>query len=562
MLSRFAMLGAAVLVAFFLLACSLSNALEPAPEEHNSFWGYRVIGDRVLLKNASARVERVPCVFSGHGSHGITWWGDDVRLTYYDTTDALCPSVASRDSYLHIAWTHWGPGLTAEVFYKRSCDLGRTWDEDVQISNAPEEVNQGSPDVTLSTTCLHAVWGYTWKPIWEDGHIYYRRSRDNGETWEDTYFLSSYKHQSKPSIAALGDTVYVVFTRTIDNPNGPDIPELHFRKSYDEGGTWTDDRVIADYYPHLIRGVLRANEEGLHYIFQHEDNFDEPGNPYRSQEVFHIHSPDWGTTWTEPAIVSDRDSIHSQWPSMCLDDEGTIHVTWFDYKTSPYSETGDIFYTNSTDNGQTWSEIQVLTDAHSARWSNVIASGDHLYLVWEDWRDGYDQGEIYFRHSPDRGESWDHEERDTEAPNESVEPVIAERADTLYVVWSDTRDDPTNRREEIYFKRGYLETTSVLEPPPTEYRSYLSSYPNPFNEKTIIQYGVIGSPGPQRASLKIYNIRGQLVRPLLDRELASGEYETVWDGTDSKETKVSSGVYLCVLQVGDSRRVAPLLFLK
>jgi len=557
--SRFAILGAAVLLGFLLLPCSPSNAAEPPPEDHNSFWDYRLVGDRILLKNPLSRVEYIPSVYNNHGSQGPAWWGDDIRLTYYDTTDALCPSVASKDSYLHIAWMHWGPGLTARVFYKRSCDLGRTWDEDVQISNAPEEVNQGSPDMTLSTSCLHAVWGYTWKPIWEQGHIYYRRSTDNGETWEDVYFLSSYDQQSKPSIAVLGDTVYVVFTRTIDRQ---EIYELHFRKSYDEGATWTEDCVITDYGPSLIRGTLCANEEGLHYVFNHKDNFDEPGNPYRSQEVFYIHSPDWGTTWTDPAIVSHRDSIHSQWPSMCLDDEGAIHVTWFDYKTSPYSETGDIFYTNSTDNGQTWSEIQVLTDAHSARFSNIIASGDHLYLVWEDWRDGYDQGEIYFRHSPDRGESWDPEERLTYASNDSYTPVITEKACTLYVVWEDSRHDPTNVASELYFKRGGFETISIKKPAFAEHALYLSSHPNPFNEKVVIRYRLAGSPGPQRASLKIYNIRGQVVKVLLDEELIAGKYQIVWDGTDCKETKISSGVYLCVLQVGESRSVAPLLFLK
>jgi len=185
-----------------------------------------------------------------------------------------------------------------------------------------------------------------------------------------------------------------------------------------------------------------------------------------------------------------------------------------------------------------------------------------LYLVWEDERNGSHNNEIYFRHSSDRGETWAPEERLTSALKESVEPSIDEQGDTLYVVWSDCRDDPTNRAEEIYFKRGGSEAISIKKPASAEHALYLSSHPNPFNEKVVIRYRLAGSPGPQRASLKIYNIRGQLVRVLLDGELIAGKYQIVWDGTDSEEMKVSSGVYLCVLQVGESRRAAPLLLLK
>ncbi len=563
MFSRFAILGVAVLVGFLLVPCSSSNAAEPLLEDHDTFWEYRVIGDRVLLKNPNARVERIPSVCKGRDGLGATWWDDDVRLTYADSSDAHNPSVLARSSYLHVTWVDDRIDLQYKTFYKRSTDLGHTWEEDMLISVSPDRVQDTPPDIAVTTNCLHAVWGYFIKPIHEQGHIYYRRSLDDGQTWQEVYFLSSYEHQSKPSIAVLGDTVYVVFTRFIDTQ---DIYEIHFRRSYDEGATWTEDRVITDYGPSLIRGTLRANQQGLHYVFNHKDNFDDPGNPYRSQEIFYIHSPGFGDTWTDPIIVSHRDSIHSQWPSMCLDDKGTIHVTWFDYKTSPYSWTGDIFYTKSTDkstdDGQFWSEIQVLTDAHMARSSHIIAGAGHLYLVWEDERNGSHNNEIYFRHSSDRGECWDPEKRLTNASKESVEPAIAEQNDSLYVVWADCRDDPTNRAEEIYFKIGGPEAISIKKPAFAEHALYLSSHPNPFNEKVVIRYRLAGSPGPQRASLKIYNIRGQVVRVLLDEELIPGEYQAVWDGTESKETKVSSGVYLCVLHMERNSLLRRILYLR
>lgn len=563
MSNRLTLLVTILLLAFLCWLSLPSDAGAPLPEDREPYWEYRVIGDRVLLKNANDMVQRLPCVYKGHDGLGTTWWGNDVRLTWADSSNAFRPSVVSRDSYLHITWMDDRINRLFKIFYKRSIDLGHTWGEDVQISSAPDEVEQSSPDITLSTNCLHAVWGYTWKPIGEQGHIYYRRSTDHGETWQDILFLSSYEQQSKPSIGAVGDTVYVVFTRTIDTQ---DIYEIHFRKSYDEGGTWTEDRVITNYGPSLTRGILRANEEGLHYVFNHKDNFDDPGNPDRSQEVFYIYSPDRGTTWTEPVILSHRDSIHSQWPSMCVDDEGAIHVTWFDYRTSPYSWTGDIFYRRklgrNTDIGQTWFEIEILTDVHMANFSNIIASGNHLYLVWEDMRHGSNNYEVYFRHSPDRGGSWRPEERLTNAPKHSYTPVIREQADTLFVVWDDRRHDPTNRRSELYLKRGYLQTISIQKSAPPEHSLYLTSYPNPFNVNTTIRLGITGNLGSRGTSLKLYNTCGRLVKALLEGELTQGEYQAIWDGRGRDEARVSSGVYLCVLRVDNDRLLRRLLYLK
>lgn len=552
MSNRLAILVCVVLLAFFSFRFLPSTALELLPEDQQSFWEYRLVGDRVLLKNPSSRVERIPSVCKGRDGLGTAWWGDDVRLTWADSSDAILPSLASKDTYLHIAWTDNRINLLFDIFYKRSTDLGHTWEEDVQISDAPERVQESSPDITVSANCLHAVWGYFIKPHSEQGHIYYRRSPDNGETWEDILFLSSYEHQSKPSIAVLGDTVYVVFTRTIDQP---EAYETHFRKSCDEGATWTEDRVIADYYASLVRGTLRADEHGLHYVFNHKDNFDDPGNPYRSQEIFYIYSPDFGETWTDPIIVSHRDSIHSQWPSMCVDDEGTVHVTWFDYKTSPYSWTGDIFYTKSTDkstdDGQFWSEIQVLTDTHLTRWSNIIARGNHIYLVFEDERHGNHNNEVYFRHSLDRGEAWQPEERLTYAHNESYTPVITEQADTLYVVWEDSRHDTTVRQSELYFKRGGFEAISIKKSPPAEHSLYLSSYPNPFNDELLIRYSV---PYWSRISLAMYDLLGRKVAELVSGYKDGGVHTVRWDGRDSGGRSLSSGLYFCLFEFASERK--------
>jgi predicted phage tail protein len=68
------------------------------------------------------------------------------------------------------------------------------------------------------------------------------------------------------------------------------------------------------------------------------------------------------------------------------------------------------------------------------------------------------------------------------------------------------------------------------------------SYPNPFTSFTTIEYDV---PSTQNVVLKIFNIRGQVVKTLVNEDKSPGYYSVVWDGTNDSGDAVSSGVYFC-----------------
>ncbi|MCL4707195.1 T9SS type A sorting domain-containing protein [bacterium] len=48
--------------------------------------------------------------------------------------------------------------------------------------------------------------------------------------------------------------------------------------------------------------------------------------------------------------------------------------------------------------------------------------------------------------------------------------------------------------------------------------------------------------------LTIYNSTGQLVNKLVDGTFARGRHQIVWDATDERGARVTSGVYIAVLQ--------------
>lgn len=66
------------------------------------------------------------------------------------------------------------------------------------------------------------------------------------------------------------------------------------------------------------------------------------------------------------------------------------------------------------------------------------------------------------------------------------------------------------------------------------------NYPNPFNPETTISYE-IASDGV--AKMEIFNLKGQLVKTLVNETKVSGPHKVVWNGTDKYGRKVASGLY-------------------
>jgi len=80
---------------------------------------------------------------------------------------------------------------------------------------------------------------------------------------------------------------------------------------------------------------------------------------------------------------------------------------------------------------------------------------------------------------------------------------------------------------------------SMIPELPTTY-GLSQSYPNPFNLQARISYQL---PEPGTVTLKIYNIRGQLVRTLVNEYKEAGYHSEVWDGRNEEGREIASGVY-------------------
>jgi hypothetical protein len=69
--------------------------------------------------------------------------------------------------------------------------------------------------------------------------------------------------------------------------------------------------------------------------------------------------------------------------------------------------------------------------------------------------------------------------------------------------------------------------------------------PNPFRAGTELRFAVATNG---RASLRIFDVGGRLVRVLLDRPVSAGEHRISWDGKDERGAPAPPGVYFARLE--------------
>jgi Neuraminidase (sialidase) len=291
------------------------------------------------------------------------------------------------NSIVHLAWEEKRDD-NREIYYKRSTDNGVTWEGDQRLTE--DDNRSWNPSIAVWDSIVHVVWFDDRDGNWE---IYYKRSTDNGVTWEgDQRLTEESNHSRYPSIAVWDSIVHVVWYDIRDGNW-----EIYYKRSTDNGVTWEGDQ--------------RLTEESMSSYY--------------------------------PAIAV--------WDSI-------VHVVWYDIRDG----NREIYYKRSLDNGVTWEGDRRLTeDSNSSRHPSIAVCDSVVHVTWFDARDG--NREIYYKRSPDNGVTWGKDERLTNAPKFSWFPSIACWDCTydydVHIMWTDERDNNL----EIYYKRHKCGPTRVEE---------------------------------------------------------------------------------------------------
>lgn len=85
------------------------------------------------------------------------------------------------------------------------------------------------------------------------------------------------------------------------------------------------------------------------------------------------------------------------------------------------------------------------------------------------------------------------------------------------------------------------------------------NYPNPFNPETAIRFSTKESG---RVRISIFNLKGQLVRDLVNENLPAGQHNLIWNGKDNSGSGVTSGLYLYRMETPSYSKTLKMMLLK
>jgi hypothetical protein len=120
-------------------------------------------------------------------------------------------------------------------------------------------------------------------------------------------------------------------------------------------------------------------------------------------------------------------------------------------------------------------------------------------------------------------------------------------------VWSMTSNIIKDNRS-VYHISLRKDNNSILE----TNNIVTTNFPNPFNPETTIEFN---NPVQGLVNINIYNLKGQLVKNLLEDNLKQGVHKVIWQGRDSDDKQVASGVYFYKISSENNQSVTKKIIL-
>ena len=136
--------------------------------------------------------------------------------------------------------------------------------------------------------------------------------------------------------------------------------------------------------------------------------------------------------------------------------------------------------------------------------------------------------------------------------------VISLHGDYAYLISAVFYNTEGSPSDTLAFEFPYV-VENMEDNAPELVTSLNSNYPNPFNPSTTISFDLARSG---KARLSVFNVKGQLVKELVDGDLAPGTHRITWNGLDAGGRGVSSGVYFYRLEAGDYVSTRKMLMIK
>lgn len=242
-----------------------------------------------------------------------------------------------------------------------------------------------------------------------------------------------------------------------------------------------------------------------------------------------------GAGWSDTMVIAGY-STPPCGPALTVDTSGKLWAGWRNPGVSGYNISASYY------DGDSWVEpMLVSSEVVGWEWQIAITSDDKG-MVWLTWTNP--DTNIYYSYW--NGSNWSSPEPIDTNPARDSDPKMTFDGERIWVTWiKETGPD----LYDLYASYTYgLEVEEEPTANPLLVLGLSQNFPNPFSSKTIISYQLL-SDG--YVSLRIYNITGELVRTLMNKNQNAGHHAVSWDGKDEKGEIVPSGIYFYYINAGN-----------
>jgi len=369
----------------------------------------------------------------------ISTYASQNFLKLTESNEIYCrqPMIEINKNNIHIVWIKdFYPG--SGIYYRVSRDYGNTWASSKKLTY--NERAYEFPCIGVYENTIHIVWCDSRN---SNREIYYKVSRDAGETWSNDIRLTNYSMDSMdPWISVYKNQLLVVW-RDYRNGHGS---EIYYKISSDSGHNWGNDTRLT-YNPAPSYNPVAAFRDSNIYVIWQDDR---GGKGQKFSAIWGLYykvSRDAGETWSNETRLTPS-YCNAQYPTLSMSNR-TLHLAWVDNRDG----NEEIYYKVSRDAGETWSnDIRLTYDNGSSLDPFIYSKGRLVCIAWVDNRDGNE--EIYYKVSRDAGETWSNDIRLTYTENDTISPSLAiDEKNNIHFVWSENYG--------IYYKKVKIITPKI-----------------------------------------------------------------------------------------------------
>lgn len=325
------------------------------------------------------------------------------------------------------------------IYVSTSSDHAKTFSAPVKVNSIAEKIytnGENRPKIALDNKDNIFISWTQKTPGRFSGDIRFSRSTDNGKNFQNVQTINSNRNLighrfDSLNVNSRGDIIIAWLDKrdklkAKENNQAYTGTAIYYSTSNDHGKTFSENIRIADHTCECCRIASSLNkEDNLTFLWRHifgkntRDHALVTLNPDNTiSKVIRATKDDWNI-----------DSCPHHGPDITYGNDNNLYYTWF---TQGANHKGILFGKFDTQNNKIASH-QIVDDAPSAAHPQILNLNGKLINAWKQYNG--EETEILARYSSDNGNTWSNIEILNSTKDTSDHPLLISYNNIAYLSW-------------------------------------------------------------------------------------------------------------------------------